>query len=89
MREFAFIILMFSVISVGAVEVTSGQAEESPLLLKDGSYLFISGDNTMRMVNKDGKPVKMQDGVEMELEDGTLIMMKHKKIWRHIHGKMK
>jgi hypothetical protein len=41
------------------------------------------------MVNKDGKPIEMKDGVEMELEDGTLIMMMNKKIWRHDHRKHK
>ncbi len=48
------------------------------LQLKDGFYLFISEDDTMKMVDKDGKPIKMQDGVEMELKDGTLIMMMSK-----------
>jgi len=31
----------------------------------------------------------MKDDVEMELEDGTVIMMKNKKLWRHVHRKMK
>lgn len=80
MRNLAFIILLISSISVGAVEMMDG-----PLRLKDGSYLFISDDETMRMVDKDGNPMTMKDGVEMEMEDGTLIMMTNKKIWRHVH----
>ena len=68
--------------AAGAVETT-----DEPLRLKDGSYLYISEDDTMRMVDKDGKPIKMEDGVEMELDDGTLIMMQNEKLWRHGHKK--
>jgi copper resistance protein K len=84
MRKFTFIVLLISAISIVAAENIG-----EPLQLKDGSYLFISEDDAMRMVDKNGKPVKMQDGVEMELHDGTLIMMKNKKLWRHDHSKMK
>lgn len=84
MRKLAFIIVLLTAISVYAAE-NMGE----PLELKDGSYLFISEGDTMRMVDKDGNPVTMQDGVEMELKDGTLIMMKNKKVWRHDHRKMK
>jgi tRNA splicing endonuclease len=74
---------------IGMAGYAVEQSEENPLQLKDGSHLYISDDYTMRMVDKDGKPIEMKDGVEMELEDGTLIMMKNKKIWRHDHRKMK
>lgn len=84
MRKLTFIIVLISAISVYATE-NKGE----PFELKDGSYLFISEGDTMRMVDKDGKPVTMKDGVEMELKDGTLIMMKNKKVWRHDHRKMK
>jgi len=80
MRKLATIIFLITAISAGAAEMESEQ-----IRLKDGSYLFINEDDTMRMVDKDGKPITMEDGVEMELEDGTLIMMKNKKIWRHKH----
>ncbi len=82
MRKLTFIILLISSFLVLAVEKTG-----EPLRLKDGSYLFISEDDTMRMVDKNGKPIEMKDGVEMELENGTLIMMKNKKVWRHDHRK--
>jgi copper resistance protein K len=82
MRNLTLIILLISAISVGAAENLS-----EPLLLKDGSYLFINEDDTMRMVDKDGKRITMKDNVEMELRDGTLIIMKNKKIWRHNHRK--
>ena len=84
MRKLTFMILLFSAIFVIAAENMS-----EPLQMKDGSYLFINEDETMRMVDKDGKPIKMKDDVEMELKDGTLIMMKSKKLWRHEHRKLK
>lgn len=43
----------------------------------------------MRMVDNEGKPIDMKDGVEMELTNGDLIMMKGKRLWRHDHRKMK
>ena len=45
------------------------------LELKDGSYLFVGEDGTMRMTDRNGNPVIMKDGAVMELKDGTLIMM--------------
>jgi len=84
LRKLAFIMLLISSMCVGAVDMTG-----EPLRLKDGTHLFFSDDGTIRMVDKDGKPITMNDGVEMELEDGTLIMMKNKKVWRHIHRKHK
>lgn len=84
MRKLTFMILLFSAIFVIAAENMS-----EPLQLKDGSYLFINEDDTMRMVDKDGNPIKMKEGVEMELKDGSLILMKSKKLWRHDHRKMK
>lgn len=83
MRKLTFIIILLSAISVFAAENTG-----EPLELKDGSYLFISEGDTMKMVNKDGESIEMKDGVEMELKDGTLIMMKNNKVWRHDHRKM-
>ncbi|HEY5702111.1 MAG TPA: CopK family periplasmic copper-binding protein [Gammaproteobacteria bacterium] len=85
MKKSIFILLLTSALYAGAADMGNDQ----PLRLKDGSYLFISEDNTMRMVDKDGRPIQMKDGVEMELEDGTLIMMKNEKIWRHDHRKHK
>lgn len=85
MRKLAYILLLVTAMAAGAAETAS----DEPLRLKDGSYLYISEDDTMRMVDKDGKPIEMKDGVEMELEDGTLIMMMNKKVWRHDHRKHK
>ena len=79
--------LIFIVILVSAFAVSAAEMDYEPLVLKDGSHLFINGDNITRMVDKDGKPITMKDGVEMELEDGSLIMMKNEKIWRHHYHK--
>lgn len=85
MRNLIFILFLLTAFATGAAESTG-----ESLHLKDGSYLFINEDtDTMRMIDKNGNPVEMKDGVEMELEDGSLIMMKNKKIWRHDHRKHK
>lgn len=60
-------------------------AESNPLKLADGSLLFISEGGTMHMVDNMGKPLGMKEGVEMVLEDGSLILMHNKKVFRHIH----
>jgi copper resistance protein K len=60
----------------------------STLQLKDGSYLHIHDDDTTVMVDKKGNPIKMIDGMEMELDDGSLIMMKNNKVWRYIDRKV-
>jgi len=84
---------LFLVASLSAV---AGEAvNNEPLKLKDGSYLFIAADGTMRMVDRNGKPIQMKDGVEMELDDGDMIMMENNKLWqsadkqrRHDHKKV-
>ena len=83
MRKLAIISLLLSSMIIMAAE----PLPHSTLRLKDGGYLHISDDNTMTMVDKEGNPIKMKDGMEMQLHDGTLIMMKNKKIWRHLHRK--
>ncbi len=89
MKTTALIPLLLLSASVCATEAIDQVDKRKPLELKNGSFLFISADNTMRMVNSDGKPVEMKDGVEMELINGDLIMMKNKRLWRHDHRKMK
>lgn len=89
MRNLIRTIFLLSAMTASMAGYTVGQSDSGPFQLKDGSLLFINDDGTMRMVDKNGKPMEMKDGVEMELEDGTLIMMKNKKIWRHDHRKHK
>jgi hypothetical protein len=63
--------------SVCAAESDQNVGKNEPIRLTNGSYLFISQDDTMRMVNNEGKPVQMGDGVEMQLLNGDLFMMKN------------
>ena len=85
MRKIIFLLLLFLSASTIAAESASGLPIGEPLLLKDGTYLFIVEDDNMRMVSSSGKPIRMNNGVEMELQDGTIIIMKNKKVWRHRH----
>ncbi len=79
------VLLLLITLSAGAEQM----AQSEPLKLKDGSYLFVNDDDTMRMVDKTGKPIQMKEGVEMELEDGSIVMMQNKRLWRHVHSKSK
>jgi hypothetical protein len=83
MNKLAFIILMIFITFTAVAESTGNHPVNQPLRLTDGSYLFITTDGTMRMVNQSGKPFKMKDGVQMELEDGTTIRMKNKRTYRY------
>tara|TARA_R110001583_G_scaffold2388_8_gene17374 strand:+ start:318 stop:659 length:342 start_codon:yes stop_codon:yes gene_type:complete len=67
---------------------TPSEPLTNPIKLQDGSYLFISEDGSMRMVDKSGRPEKMKEDSEMILMDGSSIMMLNKRIW-HSHKKMK
>ncbi len=86
MKTLAFILLLFFSASIYAAEEVNNN---EPYRLQNGSLLFVNKDNTMRMVDTNGKPIEMKDGVEMRLTNGDLIMMKNKRIWRHDHRKMK
>jgi len=66
---------------VGAGAAFAEQAVPEKFEMKDGSTLYVNPDGTNRMVDVHGKPMKMADGVEMELMDGRMIMMKNKKVW--------
>lgn len=83
MNKLAFIILMIFMTFTAVAESTGNLPVNQPLRLTDGSYLFINEDNNMRMVNQYGKPIKMKNDVKMELEDGTTIKMKNKRMWRY------
>jgi len=81
MKKLIYIPLLF--LSVSAIAADSAVSE--PLPLKDGTYLFVADNNDMRMVNSIGEPFRMNDGVEMELHDGTSVIMKNKNVKRHTH----
>lgn len=89
MKTLTFIPLLLLLVSACSTDPTkpvqsTGQLYDTgALLLKDGSYVFISDDGTMRMTDRNGTPVTMKNGVEMELKNGDLIMMKGTRLWRH------
>lgn len=58
------------------------------LLLNDGSILIIDRYGKMRMFDPEGEPIRMNDGIEMELKNGDLIMMKSNLLWRVYPGKV-
>ncbi len=93
------LLVLVSACSTGAskpIQATIQKTDTGPLELKNGSYVFTGEDGTMQMTDKNGHPVTMKNGVEMELKDGGLIMMNNKHLWRkvnprklHHHQKMK
>ncbi len=55
----------------------------APIQMEDGSYVFVDEeDGTTRMVDARGKPVKMQDNVEMMTADGEVIVMRNHRVWK-------
>jgi hypothetical protein len=52
--------------------------------LKDGSMLYINPDGSMKMIDKAGKPMHMEEDVPMELQDGSIIMMRHSVVWKQL-----
>lgn len=64
---------------------TTAFAEETvdgPIRLDDGSYLFVDDQGTTRMVDRDGRQIKMRDNVEMKTQDGGMVLMRNKRVWR-------
>ena len=51
-------------------------------VLKDGNTLVVDADGRMRMFAPDGDRVYMKDGVAMELQDGTTVLMKENIVWK-------
>ena len=95
MKKLFTVILLTSLMATGAYAhdhkkmPTKGEQKEmhveGPMKLKDGSLLFVNEDGTMRMVDKMGKPMSMKEGVEMDMEDGSTMLMHNKKMFRHVH----
>lgn len=76
---------LFAVAIVPWIAANAEDAVADKLELKDGGMLFMHPDGTSRMVDAHGKKVDMTDGVEMELKDGRVMMMKNKMVWMR-HG---
>lgn len=85
MKKLIYIPLLFLSASAIAADSAVDLRLDEPLQLKDGTYLFVADNNNMRMVNSIGEPFRMNNGVEMELQDGTIVIMKNKNVKRHRH----
>lgn len=85
MKKLIYIPLLFLSASAIAADSAVGLSIDVPLQLNDGTYLFVADNNDMRMVNSVGEPFRMNNGVEMELQDGTIVIMKNKNVGRHRH----
>ncbi len=69
-------------LAASLLPAVAGEAES--FHLKDGSMLYIQADGNMKMVDKAGKPMQMEEDVPMELQDGSVIMMRHNHVWKRI-----
>ena len=66
--------------SVG--QMLSADQNQKRYELKDGSILIVDANGRMRMFNIYGDPVYMKDGVAMESQDGSVIVMKENALWK-------
>jgi hypothetical protein len=73
--------LLAAILATAAVAAGAAEPAMDRYELKDGSMLYVRPDGTMRMVDPQGKPMSMSDGVEMELKDGNMLMMKNRRVW--------
>ena len=67
---------------LGWTAAFAAEIVDEPIRLEDGSYLFVDDEGTTRMVDRDGRPIKMRDNVEMKTQDGGVIVMRNKRVWR-------
>ena len=65
-----------------SLPAVAGEAESYHL--KDGSMLYIQADGNMKLVDKAGKSMQMEEDVPMELQDGSVIMMRHNHVWKRL-----
>jgi len=68
-------------LTIAAFAAIAAEPAADQYELKDGATLYVHPDGTMRMVDPQGKPMSMSDGMEMELKDGRTLMMKNRRVW--------
>ncbi len=78
----AMIAALALILAATLLPAAAGEAES--FHLKDGTMLYIQADGTMKMADKAGKPMHMEEDVPMELQDGSVIMMRHNHVWKRI-----
>jgi len=77
-------LVMAVTLSSGAALLHAEEGDADMYHLKDGSVLFVRTDGVMKMVDKKGEPMTMKEGVPMEVDDGSIIMMRQKHIWKRV-----
>ena len=55
---------------------------EQTIELKDGTTLILQADGKMRHLDREGRPLRMAEGKEMEGKDGAKYLMKNNVIWK-------
>lgn len=80
------IALGVAAVAISVPGMALGEQEER-VRLRDGTTVFIDEHGQMRMEDAHGHPLVMEEGQMMETEDGDLIMMHGKVLWRQHHGK--
>ncbi len=87
MRKIIPIVLLAFAGAVFAADQAPGQSIE----LKDGGRIVFEKGGTMIHIDAAGNRVKMKDGIVMEANDGSKLMMKNNAIWKTItqHGTLK
>lgn len=78
------LVMMTLMLSSGAALLHAEEGDAEMFHLKDGSVLFVQADGSMKMVDNKGEPMKMKEGVPMEVDDGSIIMMRQKHIWKRV-----
>jgi hypothetical protein len=75
-RRITAVVLATAVFAAIAAEPGADRYE-----LKDGGTLYVNPNGTMQMVDASGRPMTMNDGIEMALKDGRTLMMKSQRVW--------
>ncbi len=75
--------------AVGAISMSAMAADSAEtakakhdILLKDGSTLHVFEDGKMAMEDKNGRAVRMEEGVQMETKDGKKFIMNSDEVAR-------
>lgn len=80
-----YAVVATSALLLAACASTSGQPA-TQIKLQDGGVISVDKYGGMNHVDKSGKPVQMEDGIEMTAADGRVFMMKNQKLFvRYIH----
>lgn len=76
---------VFAASLIPCIGASADATSPEKLELKNGDMLFLHSDGTSRMVDPHGKQREMADGVEMEMKDGRVLLMRNKMVWMR-HG---